>query len=118
MSYEFYRVLHVFGIALLFVSLGALAAIGGGTDGRLRKIAAIIHGVAVAAILTAGFGLLARLEMFGGFPTWIWIKLGIWLALAFAVLPLRRKPGLAPWFFIAFPLLGGFAAWLAVYKPF
>jgi hypothetical protein len=118
MSYEFYRVLHIAGIVLLFASLGALAAIGGSVDARLRKIAAIIHGVAVAAVLTAGFGLLARLEMFGGFPLWIWIKLGIWLALALAVLPLRRKPELAPWFFIAMPLLGGIAAWLAVYKPF
>ncbi|MCG6948110.1 MAG: hypothetical protein LJE93_04230 [Acidobacteria bacterium] len=118
MSYEFYRVLHIFGIVLLFVSLGALAAIGGSTDRRLRKYAAIIHGVAVAVILTAGFGLLARLEMFGGFPLWIWIKLGIWLVLVMAVLPLRRKPELAPWLFLAFPVLGGIAAWLAVYKPF
>jgi hypothetical protein len=35
-----------------------------------------------------------------------------------AVLPLRRKPELAPWLFFAIPLLGGIAAWLAVYKPF
>jgi uncharacterized membrane protein len=79
MSYEFYRVLHIFGIILLFASLGALAAIGGTTDHRLRRLGSIIHGVAVAVILIAGFGLLARLEMFGGFPPWIWIKLGIWL---------------------------------------
>ena len=118
MSYEFYRVLHIVGIVLLFVSLGALAAIGGNTKERLRRFAAIIHGVAVAVILIAGFGLLARLQMFGGFPPWIWIKLGIWLTLAMAVLPLRRKPEFAPWLFLAFPLLGGIAAWLAVYKPF
>jgi hypothetical protein len=118
MSYELYRVLHIIGIVLLFTSLGALAAIGGRTDDRLRRFAAIIHGVAVAVILIAGFGLLARLKMFGGFPTWIWIKLGIWLTLAMAVLPLRRKSEFASWFFLAFPLLGGIAAWLAVYKPF
>lgn len=118
MSYEFYRVLHIAGIVLLFTSLGALAAIGGRTGDRVRRIAAIIHGVAVAVILTAGFGLLARLGMFGGFPPWIWIKLGIWLTLALAVLPLRRKPQLASWLLLAFPLLGGIAAWLAVYKPF
>jgi hypothetical protein len=118
MSYEFYRVLHIVGIVLLFASLGALAAIGGTTDDRLRRMAGILHGVAVAVVLTAGFGLLARLEMFGGFPPWIWIKLGIWLTLAMAVLPLRRKPELAPLIFLAVPLLGGIAAWLAVYKPF
>ena len=118
MSYEFYRVLHVIGIVLLFFSLGAVAAIGGRTDDRLRRFSAITHGVAVAVILIAGFGLLARLQMFGGFPPWIWIKLGIWLTLALAVLPLRRKPELASRVFLAFPLLGGIAAWLAVYKPF
>jgi len=118
MSYEFYRVLHIIGIVLLFFSLGALAAIGGRTDDRLRSFAAIIHGVAVAVILIAGFGLLARLGMFGGFPPWIWIKLAIWLTLAVAVLPLRRKSELASRVFVAFPLLGGIAAWLAVYKPF
>jgi hypothetical protein len=118
MSYEFYRVLHVVGIVFLFTSLGVLAAIGGSADARLRKLAAIIHGVAVAVILTAGFGLLARLEMFGGFPPWIWIKLGIWVVLAVAVLPLRRKPELASWLLLALPLLGGIAAWLAVSKPF
>jgi hypothetical protein len=118
MSYEFYRLLHVVGIILLFSSLGALAAIGGRTDARLRRLAAIIHGVAVAVILVAGFGLLARLQMFGGFPPWIWIKLAIWLTLAMAVLPLRRKPELAPWLFGVVSLLGGIAAWLAIYKPF
>ena len=118
MSYEFYRVLHIIGIVLLFTSLGALAAIGGRNEGGLRRFAAIIHGVAVAVILIAGFGLLARLQMFGGFPPWIWIKLGIWLTLATAVLPLRRKPELASWIFLAIPLLGGTAAWLAIYKPF
>jgi hypothetical protein len=118
MSYEFYRVLHVVGIILLFSSLGALAAIGGRTDDGLRRFAAIAHGIAVAVILVAGFGLLARLQMFGGFPPWIWIKLGIWLSLAMAVLPLRRKPELAPWLFGALPVLGAIAAWLAVYKPF
>ena len=99
MSYEFYRVLHVIGIIVLFASLGALAAIGGRTDEKLRKIAAIAHGVAVAIILIAGFGLMARLKMFGGFPPWIWVKLGIWLAMAMAVLPLKRKPELdCRWF--------------------
>lgn len=118
MSYEFYRVLHIIGIVLLFTSLGGLAAIGGKTNDRLRRFASIAHGIAVAVILIAGFGLLARLKMFDGFPPWIWVKLGIWLTLAMAVLPLRRKPELASWLFLAIPLFGGIAAWLAVYKPF
>jgi hypothetical protein len=118
MSLETYRVLHVIGIILLFTSLGALAAVGASADHRLRKLAAIAHGVAVAVILVAGFGLLARLKMFGGFPVWVWLKLGIWFVLAMAVVPLRRKPEWSAALWLAMPVLGAVAAWLAVYKPF
>jgi heme A synthase len=118
MSYETYRIVHIFGVILLFVSLGTLTAVGASTDSRLRKLAAIAHGVALALILVAGFGLLARLKMFGAFPVWVWFKLGIWLVLAAAVAPMRRKPEWAVWLWLSLPLVGGFAAWLAVTKPF
>lgn len=117
MSYEFYRVLHVVGIILLFTSLGTIAAVGAASDHRLRKLAAAAHGVAVAVILVAGFGLLARLELFGGFPVWVWFKLAIWLLLAMAVVPLRRKPEWSGGLWVVMPLLGALAAWLAVFKP-
>lgn len=118
MSLEFYRVLHVVGIILLFTSLGTVAAVGATADHRLRKLAVAAHGVAVAVILVAGFGLLARLQMFGGFPVWVWIKLAIWLLLAVAVVPLRRKPEWSAWLWVVMPVLGAVAAWLAVFKPF
>jgi hypothetical protein len=118
MSYEFYRVLHVFSIILLFTSLGTLAAVGGAASGRLRRLAAAAHGVALALILVAGFGLLARLGMFGAIPHWAWLKLGIWLLLAMAVLPLRRKPEWSVWLWPLLPIAGGGAAWLAIAKPF
>ena len=118
MSYEFYRVLHVFAIILLFTSLGALAATAGATSGGLRRLASIAHGVALVIILVAGFGLLARLGMFGAIPNWAWAKFGLWLLLGAAVVPLNRKPALAPWVWAALPFIGGLAAWLAITKPF
>ena len=118
MSYEFYRVLHVFSIILLFTSLGTLAAVSGAESGRLRRLAAVAHGVAVTLILVAGFGLLARLGMFGALPHWVWLKLGIWLLLAMLVLPLRRRPEWAVWLWLVAPIAGGTAAWLAITKPF
>jgi hypothetical protein len=118
MSYEFYRVVHVFSIILLFTSLGTLAAVGGAESARLRRLAAVAHGVALTLILVAGFGLLARLGMFGAIPLWAWLKLGIWLLLAMAVLPLRRRPEWAAGLWLLLPVLGGTAAWLAIAKPF
>jgi hypothetical protein len=118
MSYEFYRVVHVFGIILLFTSLGTLAATAGATDARLRRLAAAAHGIALTIVLVAGFGLLARLGMFGAIPAWAFAKLAIWLLLALLVLPLRRRPEWALWLWLAMPLAGGAAAWLAIAKPF
>ena len=69
-------------------------------------------------ILLAGFGLLAKLRMFGSIPGWVIVKLGIWSLLGVAAVPLRRKPEWRPWLWPALPVLGGVAAWLAVTKPF
>lgn len=118
MSYEFYKILHVFSALLLFTSLGTLAASAQSDGGRLKKLAGIAHGVALAIIFVAGFGLMARLGMFGTIPMWAWLKIGLWLVLALVVLPLRRRPEWATALWLAVPLLGGLAAWLAIGKPF
>ena len=118
MSYELYRVLHVFAIILLFTSLGTLAATAGSRGPFLRRVAGIAHGVALVIILVAGFGLLARLNMFGAIPNWAWAKFGLWLLLGMAVVPLNRKPEWAPVIWVGLPFIGGLAAWLAITKPF
>ena len=118
MSYDFYRVLHVVGIILLFSSLGALTAMAGSTNQAFRRFAGIAHGVALVLVLVAGFGLLARLGMFGAIPTWAWIKLFLWLALAMIIVPLKRKPELGLVLWTGLPILGALAAWLAITKPF
>jgi hypothetical protein len=118
MSYQLYKVLHVFAVLVLFTSLGTLAAAGSPGALRLRRLAGIAHGVALAAILVAGFGLLARLGMFGNIPGWAWSKIGLWLLLGLAVLPLRRRPQWATWLWPLIPILGGIAVWLAIQKPF
>jgi hypothetical protein len=119
-SYPAYKVLHLIGVLFLFTSLGGMAILSrsGSTNSAARKLAMATHGIALAVILVAGFGLLARLGFMAAMPTWAWLKIGIWLLLALAVLPLRRAPRLAGALWIALPLLGGVAAWLAVTKPF
>ena len=118
MTYGFYKVVHLFGVLLLFTSLGALAASAKAESGPLKRIAGAAHGIALVIILVAGFGLMARMSMFGAIPLWAWAKVGVWLLLGIAVLPLRRKPEWAVWLWVALPFVGGLAAWLAVTKPF
>jgi len=118
MSYEFYKLLHLFAIVLLFTSLGTLAVAARSEKSQLRKLAGISHGVALAIIFIAGFGLLARLGMFGSIPAWAWLKMVLWLVLAAVVIPLRRKPEWATALWLVIPIVGGMAAWLAVQKPF
>jgi hypothetical protein len=118
MSLEFYKVLHIFSVLLLFISLGTIAAAGISQDGRLRRLAGVAHGVALALILVAGFGLLAKLRMFGSIPGWVLIKFGLWFVLGLAVVPFRRRPQWTVWLWPLLPVIGGVAAWLAVTKPF
>ncbi len=122
MSYQAYKVLHLLGVVFLFMSLGGMALLGmSGSFKRSvvgRRLAVVSHGVALAIILVAGFGLLARLGlMAGGIPGWAWLKLGIWLLMGASVVALKRSAGLARVLWFVLPLLGALAAWLAVAKP-
>lgn len=122
-SHSFYLLLHILGIALMFAAIGGVAihAANGGTksSSSTRKLVSIGHGVGALIVLVGGFGMLARLGMQhgAGFPAWLWVKIGIWLVLSAVVLLPYRKPALARPFFILMPLLAGFAAYMAVYKP-
>ena len=118
MSYEFYKILHVFSALLLFMALGTYAATCRSQGDRFRRLAGISHGVSLAVLFVAGFGLMARLGMFGEIALWAWFKIGLWLLLALATALLRRKPQWAAGLWVALPVLGGLAAWLAVSKPF
>jgi cytochrome bd-type quinol oxidase subunit 2 len=123
MSYEFYKVVHVLGILLLFTALGALAVHvqRGATDEEhkpLRKFLAMVHGIAMLVILVGGFGLMARKGiMTGAWPTWIYIKVALWIALGGSVALVRRKAELGKVWLIVLPLVGATAAYVAVYQP-
>lgn len=116
MSYQFYNVAHVIGVIVLFSALGALAAAAGSSNAPLRRIASIAHGVALALIFVAGFGLLARLGYFGDVPIWAYLKIALWFVLGLVVIPIKRKPEWAPALWLLMPVVGGLAAWLAIIK--
>ena len=124
-SYTAYRLIHVIGLLVLFVALGGLSYASvrearGEGHGAFRKVAMAFHGLGLLIILVGGFGLLARIGVQHGvgFPGWVWGKLGIWLLLGASVVIPGRKPEWAGALFLALPVLGGIAAWLALYKPF
>ena len=122
-SRNFYEILHIVGMALMFVAIGGVAvhAANGGTKGEssTRKLVSIGHGIGALLVLVGGFGMLARLGMQhgAGFPAWLWVKIAIWLVLSAVVLIPYRKPALARPFFVLLPLLAGVAVYMAVYKP-
>ena len=123
MSYQAYKVIHLVGIFLTLGALAglALAAASGATKqtNAARRLIAVFHGVGLFVVLLGGFGLLARLGItHGPFPGWVWAKLGLWVLIGALVAVPYRRPDLARAVFVSIPLLGGLAAWLAIFKPF
>ena len=124
-SYQVYKVVHIIGIILLMAGLGAaisyaLAASAPGLVAPRRLIGAF-HGTGAFLILLGGFGMLARLGIMQGgasFPGWLWVKLVIWALLVAALIVARRRPSLVRPVLFSLPVLGGLAAYMAIYKPF
>lgn len=121
LSYSVYKVVHVTGSFLLFSALGAMAL--GSSEGLVsdrtaaRKLVSVSHGIALVIILVGGFGTLARLGISSPFPMWVWLKLAIWVLMGGLTVLIRKMPAFAKLFFWLTPLLGTFAAYLAIYKP-
>lgn len=120
-SYQLYNLLHIIGLVLLMVALASMASTAGLERSAVgsRRPALVFHGVGLFLILLGGFGMLARLGIMHGaaFPGWLWIKIGIWVALGVsAVLPYRYPRSAVP-LLVLLPVLGGLAAYMAIYKP-
>ncbi len=123
MSYSFYNLLHIFGIALLVISIGGVcvhAASGGAKEtNAVRRLILVMHGLGALLVLVAGFGMLARLDgQESGFPLWIWPKLLIWLVLAGIIVVPYRKATAAKTVVVLVPILVLLSAYFAIYKPF
>jgi hypothetical protein len=121
MPYEFYKVLHLLGIFLLFLSLGGIAlfTINGGSKATntWRAKVAITHGLATLFVLVGGFGLLAR-KYSAGWPMWVYPKIFIWLVFAGVLALAYKSKKIAQGLWLLLPALGLVAIILAVYQPF
>jgi hypothetical protein len=121
MSLVAYRVIHILSMMLMFTALGGLllASRAGVTTGVSRKTAGMTHGIALILILVSGFGALARIGLSNPaiWPAWLWLKALIWLVFGGIIVLIRRAPRSATILWWILPLLGGLAAYLALYKP-
>ena len=86
MSPVFYSILHVVSVLVLTgYTFYAFAA-----PPETRKRVMMITGIASLLVLFAGFGLQSKLKL--GFPGWLFVKIGCWLALsALAGFGYRRR---------------------------
>src|SRR5258708_2098765 len=94
MSVEFYRVVHVSGILLLFSGLAGLwgtYASGSAPKKSLRIALSSIHGIGMVVLLVSGFGLAAKLGLVGSLPVWLYLKMSVWLLLGGSMVMAKRK---------------------------
>lgn len=120
MPYEFYKILHLGGIFMIMLGLGAhLLNVTQGGDKKFagRKLVGIFHGVGLLVTFVAGFGLMARLGYFSNWPTWIFGKIGVWLFFGAAMVVYRKikAPAFVSWLLTLG--VGILAIYLAQYKP-
>jgi hypothetical protein len=123
MSYTFYKILHLLGIFATLVALAVTAthAALGGTraDNPMRKLLGAVHGIALLLVLTGGFGMLARLGvMHGALPTWVFLKLALWVAFAAAITLPYLSRAWARALLVAMPILAALGGATALLKPF
>ncbi|NJL25489.1 MAG: hypothetical protein HC902_10165 [Calothrix sp. SM1_5_4] len=120
MPHEFYKILHILGLLMIFSGLAGLWGLHVMKQpvAKIHRIGlALIHGLGMMIILVSGFGMLAKLGLFADLPTWFYLKMVVWLALGGSMVLAKRKAGLGVPLLMAWVALGTLAAYLAIYKP-
>lgn len=119
MSYEFYKVLHLSGLALTLLGIGGLSVqykITHAQKSAIHSLLMALHGTGLIFLLVSGFGLLAKLGI-QGFPLWAAIKLILWLTFGAFVILCRKMHEKALLLLLGAAALTSIAASIAVLKP-
>ena len=119
MSILVYKLIHIVGIGMIFLSMGGMsmhAILGGEKKNEWLKPAIIGHGVGMLLILVAGFGMLARLGIHWPWPTWVLLKVIIWVILGGSVALLYRSRGLSRLVWFGSLAALALAGYLAIFK--
>ncbi len=120
MRYAIYYPIHFIGIFLLLLSIGGMCIYcrngGAKKDNPSRKFLAITHGIALLMVILGGMGLMKALHAFNPMPTWILVKLSIWVIFSLSSLLIYKIPKLSTLFLFLFLLLAVFAGMTAKFK--
>lgn len=119
MMVSIYYFLHILGALMLFTAYGLLIARAAlaPESPRLRKLGAIVSGVALVVILVGGFGLLARVYD-NQWQGWVIVKTVVWVLLGGMMALINRQPKLSMlWFWLVIGL-GALNVSMAYFKPF
>lgn len=106
-----YHLLHIVGLILVFIGFGALLSSEG------AKSSMKWHGTGLLISLVSGFGMLAKMGLFSALPTWVFIKLGLWVVLAFLPVLAKRRVVKAPVVLVIAVLIGALMGYLGYLKP-
>ncbi len=109
MSYDFYRVLHLVGLAAVFLGLGGILAGG-------RKTFSMLHGIGLLILIVSGFGMQAKGSL--EFQGWLISMIAVWVVLGVVPVAIKKKVLPAPVAAIVALALVGAAAWLGIKRPF
>lgn len=88
MDISVYNLLHVIGVVFLVIGFLALLSASSAKKGMM------FHGIGLVILLVSGFGQLAKLNMSAHMPTWVIVKIVIWLVLG--GLPVLAKRHVLP----------------------
>ena len=96
MNPNIYQVIHIVGIAMVFLGYGALLArsMAAPDNVSVRKLGSITSGIGLLLILVAGFGLISNIGYSFTAP-WLIVKMLVWLVLGGLIVLINRKPQLA-----------------------
>lgn len=111
MPIAFYHIAHIVGLIFVFVGFGALLS------SESSRHAMKWHGIGLLISLISGFGLLAKLQIFATMPTWVWIKITLWLVLGGLPVLARRQVVSPTVVMLLAVAIAGFMGYLGYMKP-
>lgn len=120
MTTEFYKMLHLLGIMMLFLGLGGILMVNASTHSvklKIKFLGSISHGIGLILILFSGFKMLGHTNLFS-LPGWLHAKLFIWLLFGISIALAKRKASMTLTLALLFCGLGLGAVYLVLIKPF
>ncbi|MDZ4288816.1 MAG: hypothetical protein U0984_12700 [Prosthecobacter sp.] len=106
MSPAIYHLIHIVGLIFVFIGFGALLTSEG------AKSAMKWHGIGLLISFVSGFAMLSKLGLMKAMPTWVIIKICLWLVLGVLPVLAKRRVIAAPLVVVIAIVIGSVLAFL------